>query len=309
MIHKKKNFLIKWLERNITIMLVPHDTAKVRQIRVPMLIVCVVALICTSTIGSALLILTKHVNYKVTLETNKTLQERTLYFAAEINKTRDAIKNIGFLEDKLKKMLQLKSTKSMIEEVGSGGPTEKDQKFLSKLLHEDDGLARDSMKKVVTELQQEIKLREQNFQEIQRFLEEQRSLLAATPSIWPVRGWITSGFGSRHLSRINSEDDSEWHCGMDIAADKGTPVKSVADGVIVFADYHGGYGKLVVINHGYGYTTRYGHNTKIKVKTGERVKRGDIIAYVGSTGNSTGPHLHYEVRKFGVPVNPISYIK
>jgi murein DD-endopeptidase MepM/ murein hydrolase activator NlpD len=116
---------------------------------------------------------------------------------------------------------------------------------------------------------------------------------------WPSRGSITSRFGARW---------GEQHSGIDIAAAKGSPNKAADGGVVKFAGWSGNYGKLVIIDHENGYTTYYGHNNTIKVKVGQRVARGDVIGTVGETGRATGPHLHFEVRKNGVPVNPLKYI-
>ncbi|NLK87814.1 MAG: peptidoglycan DD-metalloendopeptidase family protein [Clostridiaceae bacterium] len=116
---------------------------------------------------------------------------------------------------------------------------------------------------------------------------------------WPSRGSITSRFGARW---------GEQHSGIDIAAPKGSPNKAADGGVVKFAGWSGNYGKLVIIDHENGYTTYYGHNNTIKVKVGQRVARGDVIGTVGETGRATGPHLHFEVRKNGVPVNPLKYI-
>jgi|CZCB01.1.fsa_nt_gi murein DD-endopeptidase MepM/ murein hydrolase activator NlpD len=117
---------------------------------------------------------------------------------------------------------------------------------------------------------------------------------------WPSRGRITSRYGPRW---------GEKHSGVDIAAPKGSPIKAADGGVVKFAGWSGNYGRLVIINHENGYTTYYGHCNTIKVKVGQRVARGDVIATVGETGRATGPHLHFEVRKNGVPVNPLNYIK
>jgi murein DD-endopeptidase MepM/ murein hydrolase activator NlpD len=116
---------------------------------------------------------------------------------------------------------------------------------------------------------------------------------------WPSRGSITSRFGERW---------GEQHSGIDIAAPKGTPNKAADGGVVKFAGWSGNYGKLVIIDHENGFTTYYGHNNTIKVKVGQRVARGDVIGTVGETGRATGPHLHFEVRKNGVPINPLRYL-
>ena len=116
---------------------------------------------------------------------------------------------------------------------------------------------------------------------------------------WPSSGRITSRFGPRW---------GERHSGIDIASSIGTPIKASDGGVVRFTGWSGNYGKLVIIDHENGYSTYYGHCNTIKVKKGQRVARGDVIATVGQTGRTTGPHLHFEVRKNGVPVNPLNYI-
>lgn len=136
-------------------------------------------------------------------------------------------------------------------------------------------------------------------------MSSQRDLLSATPSIRPTGGWVSSGFGYR---RDPFTGRARLHKGMDFGANRGTPVFAPADGVISFAGREGGYGKIVSIDHGYGIVTRYAHNSRLLVKTGQRIKRWDKIAEVGSTGRSSGPHLHYEVRLNGVPVDPEKYI-
>ncbi|MGL5512685.1 MAG: M23 family metallopeptidase [Sporomusa sp.] len=128
---------------------------------------------------------------------------------------------------------------------------------------------------------------------------------ASMPSIWPVNGPITSGFGWRTAPLAGG---SEAHQGIDIASGLGIPVVATADGTVVQSGWSGGYGKLVQIDHGNGIETLYGHNSQLAVSVGQTVKKGQLISYVGSTGISTGPHVHYEVRENGVAVNPIKYM-
>ncbi|HEY0838700.1 MAG TPA: M23 family metallopeptidase [Vulgatibacter sp.] len=146
---------------------------------------------------------------------------------------------------------------------------------------------------------------ERSLAELQRYFEDQKSLLASTPSIWPARGWVTSDFGTR-LDPYTAH--SVMHKGLDIANRDGSPVFAPADGVIVFAGTEGGYGKLLVVDHGYGVKTRFGHLSEVTAKVGQKVKRGEQIAAMGNTGRSTGPHLHYEVRVNGIPENPRKFI-
>jgi murein DD-endopeptidase MepM/ murein hydrolase activator NlpD len=127
-----------------------------------------------------------------------------------------------------------------------------------------------------------------------------------TPSIWPVMGHITDSFGER-LDPFSGE--GAFHTGVDVASDYGAPVHATADGVITIADDHAGYGRLVVIDHGFGITTWYAHLSAFSAVPGARVKRGAVVGYTGISGRSTGPHVHYEVRVNNAPVNPWRYMK
>jgi murein DD-endopeptidase MepM/ murein hydrolase activator NlpD len=133
-------------------------------------------------------------------------------------------------------------------------------------------------------------------------IESQQALARATPSIWPLAGWLSSGFGSR---KDPFSGGSDFHEGLDIAADKGTPVRATADGVVESAAPNGAYGNAVLINHGFGISTRFGHLAAFAVRAGQQVHRGDVVGFVGSTGHATGPHLHYEILFNGQQVNPL----
>ena len=128
----------------------------------------------------------------------------------------------------------------------------------------------------------------------------------SAPNLWPVEGQVTGSFGER-IDPFNGE--GAFHTGVDIAAMVGQPVVAPADGVVEFADFLGGYGRAIVLDHGHGIATRYGHLSGFAVASGQHVRRGDIIGYVGLSGRSTGPHLHYEVRINDTPVNPYKYLR
>ena len=136
-------------------------------------------------------------------------------------------------------------------------------------------------------------------------LEDQTSRLVKTPSLAPTQGWVTSAFGYRSSPFTGNR---EFHRGIDIAARKGTPIVAPADGKVRFRGQRRHMGNTVVIRHGYGVETRYGHLSEILVKRGQQVKRGEAIALMGTTGRSTGPHLHYQVDVNGKAVNPRNYI-
>jgi len=128
----------------------------------------------------------------------------------------------------------------------------------------------------------------------------------AAPNLWPVEGQITGSFGER-IDPFNGE--GAFHSGVDISAEVGSPVIAPADGVVTYADFLGGYGRAVMVDHGHGISTRYGHLAAFAVAAGQQIHRGDTIGYVGLSGRSTGPHLHYEVRINDTPVNPYKYLR
>ncbi|MEW5995785.1 MAG: M23 family metallopeptidase, partial [Candidatus Zixiibacteriota bacterium] len=163
---------------------------------------------------------------------------------------------------------------------------------------------------VVTEAEVDrlLKLSEfelEKFAEVEELLLEVKERLAHTPSIWPTRGWLSRGYGNKYDPFTGMK---QMHHGIDIANHRGTPVVATSDGRVKSVGRNGGLGKMIVIDHGYGFKTRYGHLSEIRVKRGQRVKRGEVIGLMGSTGYSTGPHLHYEVLRNGRPLNPMKYI-
>jgi murein DD-endopeptidase MepM/ murein hydrolase activator NlpD len=138
---------------------------------------------------------------------------------------------------------------------------------------------------------------------VKQSVERRDALATATPSIWPTHGWLTSPMGYR-TDPVNGES-GDFHPGLDIAGDRGQPVYATAAGRVTFAERHGSYGNLIVIDHGYGLETRYGHLQAFTIGKGDQVKRGDVIGRVGSTGRATGNHLHYEVLASGTLLNPL----
>jgi murein DD-endopeptidase MepM/ murein hydrolase activator NlpD len=140
---------------------------------------------------------------------------------------------------------------------------------------------------------------------LEEFFQDQKVLLASTPSIWPVRGYLSSHFGNRIDPFTGLQD---FHSGLDISTPIGTKVQAPADGVVIFCGLKGGYGNAIVIDHGYGILTRYAHLAGFSAKPGQRVRRGDLIGFVGQTGRANAPHLHYEVWVNDQAKNPIQYI-
>ena len=158
----------------------------------------------------------------------------------------------------------------------------------------------------IADLEQTTSTLEAQLRQLKDVFDKNQVKLASTPSGWPVRGYITDGFGWR--SNPFGGGASENHPGLDISAPFGTAINATADGIVIFAGVHGGYGNVVVVDHGYGVTTRYAHMSRLDVKVGDPITRGKPVGAVGSTGRSTAPHCHYEVRLQDRPVNPMSYI-
>ena len=140
---------------------------------------------------------------------------------------------------------------------------------------------------------------------VRRDVERREALASSTPSIWPAHGWLTGTFGGRSDP---FSGEPAFHQGLDISTDKGQPVFATADGSVESATYTGDYGNLVVLRHGFGLSTRYGHMSGFNVKPGETVKRGAVIGFVGSTGRATGSHLHYEILVNGKLINPLQLL-
>ena len=163
----------------------------------------------------------------------------------------------------------------------------------------------DDLDERMTLLNRDSLYTETELQDLYELLGDQKAFLSALPTRKPAVGYFTSGFGIRK-SPIGGK--VKMHEGLDIANHIGTPIRAPADGVVIFAEVKSGYGQTVILDHGYGLETWYGHTKKILVSKGQHVRRGDTIALVGNTGRSTGPHVHYEVRVNGYPVNPLSYI-
>jgi murein DD-endopeptidase MepM/ murein hydrolase activator NlpD len=159
--------------------------------------------------------------------------------------------------------------------------------------------------KDLVRLKEMANYQEESFNNLKAFLVDQKDLLERSPYRWPVRGFVSSNYGPR-LDPFTGLQ--RRHVGVDIVAPKGTPVKAPADGIVTYTSFDPTLGNMLVIDHGYGVITRYGHNDSVLVREGQRVKRGDSIALVGSSGKSTGPHLHYEIRINDLAVNPLNYI-
>jgi murein DD-endopeptidase MepM/ murein hydrolase activator NlpD len=222
---------------------------------------------------------------------NKELQVANEQFSGSVESLRTQLRKV---EDRTRKLAIIAGITTLDEtsQGGSGGVRSEDA---AALPYRDDV---DKMSFRSKSLNTDLNILEQKFV-------AQSQLLSSTPSIAPVRGILTDGFGGRSDPFTG---EAGQHNAVDISSAVGQPVRAPADGIVIKAEWANGYGNVIYISHGYGYSTRYGHLASYNARAGQRVKRGDIIGYVGSTGRSTGPHLHYEVRVNNNPVNPLEYI-
>jgi murein DD-endopeptidase MepM/ murein hydrolase activator NlpD len=224
--------------------------------------------------------------------------------ALKIDEFADRMEEFKQFDKKLRILANYQTRRDKRLPLGIGGSNEESR--LKDLLDQDQERLISGMRKNLVKLSEDANIREKSFTEFMGFLREQKSLLAATPSIWPVKGWITSEFGVRESPFGSS---AEFHKGLDIATRIGKEVIAAADGIVIEAGYRAEDGNMVRIDHGHGISTAYAHLSKVGIKQGVRVKRGDVVGFVGDTGRSTGSHLHYAVFINKVPVNPRRYLK
>ena len=242
---------------------------------------------------------------KLENKTSEILQQRQQInnFAKEVNTLKKRVAYLNQFEMKVRTLanLDMPSEDSFLS-VGGTLPEDLDA---NQSLQENHNALMRNMNEQTDQIKDASFCQEKSFLRLLESLEERREFLASTPSIRPTKGWYSSTFGYR-VSPFTSR--REFHKGVDIANHIGTKIVAPAKGIITYAGRRGGYGRMIVIDHGHGIETRYGHMNKLFKQEGDIVKRGDIIGTIGNSGRSTGPHLHYEVRLNGVPVDPTKYI-
>ncbi|HVN95244.1 MAG TPA: M23 family metallopeptidase [Syntrophorhabdaceae bacterium] len=260
----------------VTIMVVPHSRTRPFKLKVSLI---GLAVCCLLSITGAIYVISvgfKMVDYYV-------MRNKLSYFSRQFGDLRSTIVSLKETNTELSKLLAMKSKKDIIN---------------SADLQDTGSLDIEALKKQVNETIESVAA-------IKAFIAEQKDVYMATPSGWPVQGVISSGFGMR-VHPITG--DVIKHTGVDIRIPPGTNVKATAPGIVSFSGWTNGSGYIVVLEHGHGFSTAYAHNRKNYVIVGQKVKKGEQIAMSGSTGASTGPHVHYEVWKEGKQVNPAPYL-
>ncbi len=312
-------------KKYFTFMLIPHSEGAVRRFRVPRVVIQAFSCILAGVLLCICYLYWDYGRVKSHLPELQQLRETNRRQAGEIESLADQaadleekLTELDELEHQVQELLQATSQQGRGEVIvvadrrNEGGETARSSREKTPLLARGGGragkeeaalipLVAESLNSVETQ----VGAYRENLEEMLAALEKRQDYLNAKPSIRPARGRITSRYGYRK-SPFGSK--REFHQGLDIAAPRGTPVVATGAGVVTFAQWRSGYGNTVIIDHGYGFKTFYGHNSSLKVKVGQRVGKGELIALMGSTGRSTGSHVHYEVHVNGKPQNPANYM-
>jgi murein DD-endopeptidase MepM/ murein hydrolase activator NlpD len=306
----KSDELKKQLRRKLTVMLIPHSNIRPIQLHLSISLLVTLAVSWTGLTLWSGFIASRHVDYWRTKADEQVMRAKLWYYSQQIKKSREYLDRVRETQISLENLLNMKTRKAIVQnENALGGAMIADQKQLANLLNSQSAtsLTMEDIKAQFDSMQKAGEDVLQNYQEISSYIKDQQELYRATPMDWPTQGRLTSYFGVRKFPL--DFDHHEFHRGIDIANKEGTPVRVTADGTVRIASWQGGYGRLVVIDHGRGYRTFYGHNSKLLVQPGDRVKRGQTIALMGTSGMSTGYHCHYEVWHNGQALNPMKYVK
>jgi murein DD-endopeptidase MepM/ murein hydrolase activator NlpD len=246
-------------------------------------------------------------NYHGLLAENRQQQEHILFLARQTTELEKQLAEIQALDTSIRTMMRLAPlAQASTAARPTGGQSTTREAHLSTVSR-GTSLAATIIRtqQSIEEIKEAIPETEDSLEDLERKVELQRRREAATPSRWPTSGDVTSGFGRR---RSPFGGSWEFHEGIDIAASRGASVFAAANGVVRVAGWNGGFGNAVFIDHGFGISTVYAHLHRINVRVGQQVTKGQLIGLVGSTGRSTGPHLHYEVRVNGQAVNPMRFL-
>lgn len=224
--------------------------------------------------------------------------------AAKVDRFSSKMEELKQFDRKIRILANVVTGRDKEQLLGTGGPVGEESRIRTRIADDEKALIAGTDRKV-DKLMDEVLARQKSFANLLALLKEKKSIMAANPSLWPVRGWVTSEFG-RRLSPFGGE--REFHKGIDIATRYGQAIQAPADGVIAEVTYSNDGGRMISIDHGHGITTNYAHLSKAFVRLGAAVRKGERIGQVGNTGRSTGSHLHYSVMLNGVAVNPRKYL-
>jgi len=295
------------LRKKLRFLLIPGSRESTRQFSISYGFILACCVIIAFTFIANIFLTTSYVKSQLAANEAERLRTENELLAGKYNELNGKLNEISEIYDSLvekeiviRNIFNLPEISADERMLGVGGPERKIYERLSEPVKK-----AYSTETRVDGLLRLARFEKEKYHEAYNVLAEKRSILDHTPSILPTRGYRTSGFGMRVDPFTGYK---QFHGGIDIANKMGSPIYATADGVVEFTGNVGDLGRLIKINHGYGYKTRYGHLSTIKVKRGQKVRRGDLIGLMGSSGYSTGPHLHYEIIKDGKKVNPLEYI-
>lgn len=303
-----------------TFMIIPHNGKTVKQLKINKLIVIIT---CSSFIFTSIFFIGSTVF----------LYNENLFLNHDLNIAKDNVKNLNIIKEQheseidtlkdtskfvIDKLSQLYALEDQVRNMVGLESNSEDESLIasrsldnrSSILMVDDigpldleDLTDDNSVDAISNL---IESEKGKYDQLIKDVEKQLKFLESKPDTWPVPGKITSGFGYRRHPISGKRD---FHQGIDIANKTGTSIIASGSGIVTFSGYNGGYGKVIIISHGYGYKSVYAHNTENLVKVGERVEKGEIIGKLGNTGTSTGPHVHFEIHYNGSQINPLKILK
>ena len=295
-------------KETVTIILLPNDSTRGKRFMIPLRAYKAARYAAIPLLIAFLYVIVDYSTMAVRVsETYKLKRENTTQkielqsLSSKIGELEDTVSKLRVFDKKLRIIANLEIPAAN-NNLGMGGATDEDY-FLT--IEDKKEKLVDKMHSDIKQINLDAETQEKSFTELQEFFMKQASMLTSTPSVWPARGWLTSDFGMR---RDPFTGHIQMHKGLDIANKAGSEVLAPGDGIITKSSVSPHLGRMVEVSHGYGIKTMYGHLSESYVRVGQRVKRGSKIAAIGSTGKSTGPHLHYEVVVNGISVNPRNYI-
>ena len=301
------------LKKEFTFVVIPPKTSKVIRLKIPKTVLLGVLGVVVVFAVAGVVSIYRELTLQSELAAYEQLKSEYLRQQVSIKKVsnqvdhfKDEIDHLRELDYKLRLITDLEVERPGPSIYGIGGFNEgSDQKLLEQAnLNGLDLLG--VLNKDLSRMEKLVRYQDESFNSLKAHLADKQDLIERTPYRWPVRGFLSSTFGPRTDPFTGTQ---RMHEAIDIVAPKGTPVKAPADGIVTYSGVDPSLGNMVVLDHGYGVISRYGHNNANLVREGQRVKRGDTISTVGTSGRSTGPHLHYEIVFNGKPRDPMGFIK
>lgn len=294
--------------KHYTVMIIPHTRARFSRFKVSVpfvLILSIIALMCVVSTGLLPVFMTLSMNRAGEISALREENRELRAAGQEVDQSLTALREqVAFFETKATKFALMAGVQDLPSAQPAGGVRE-GSAGLTQSARTSPAVSGGQLRDELETLQERTGVLQSSYSILDKVYRDQSLLLASTPSIAPVRGMVAYGFQWR---RDPFTGQRAFHSGLDIVANAGTRVLAPADGVATFVGREVGYGNVVYLSHGNGITTRYGHLSAFAVRSGQEIRRGEVIGYVGNTGRSLGPHLHYEVLIQGTKVNPVDYI-